>query len=146
MIASHLLIPQLENSFWVVLGRNGVITTKIENGVEREMYMHEFSYMPEFAQTFGDDLTFKLPLLFLGRAGKLNPRHGTSHGLFDYDVFTSSDALYLWWVALRLCLTQELQTATFPQNLKEASAAPIRTTDGANQCAEPPTDAKGSDG
>jgi hypothetical protein len=145
MVASHLLIPQLENSFRVVLGRNGVITTKIENGVEREMYMHEFLYMPEFAQTFGDDLSFELRGLLIERASS-NLRHGTSHGLFDYEVFTSSDALYLWWVALRLCFTQQLQTATFPQNLEEASAAPIRTTDGPNQCTESPTDAKGSDG
>jgi Domain of unknown function (DUF4209) len=123
LVASHLLIPQLENSLRVVLGRNGVITTKIENGVEREMYIHELLYVPEFAQTFGDDLTFELRGLLVERASS-NLRHGTSHGLFDYEVFTSSDALYLWWVALRLCFTQELQTAAFAQNLEEANAAP----------------------
>jgi hypothetical protein len=110
LIASHLLIPQLENSFRVILGRNRVITTKIENGVEREMYLHEFLYMPEFARIFGDDLTFELRGLLVEQASS-NLRHGISHGLFDYEVFTSSDALYLWWVALRLCFTQELQTA-----------------------------------
>jgi hypothetical protein len=135
LVASHLLIPQLENSFRVVLGRNRVITTKIENGVEREMYMHEFLYMPEFAQIFGEDLTFELRGLMVERASS-NLRHGTSHGLFDYEVFTSSDALYLWWVALRLCFMQELQAAAFAPNLQDARA-PVATGDGVNGDADP---------
>jgi Domain of unknown function (DUF4209) len=139
LVASHLLIPQLENSFRVVLGRNGVITTKIENGVEREMYMHEFLYMPEFGQIFGDDLTFELRGLLVEQASS-NLRHGTSHGLFDDEVFTSSDVSYLWWVALRLCFMQEeLQTTAFAQKLQEASTASVRdgpTAEGANTGAD----------
>ena len=46
----------------------------------------------KFAQIFGDDLTFDLRGLLVERASS-DPRHGTSQGLFDYEVFTSSDAL-----------------------------------------------------
>ena len=144
LVASHLLIPQLENSFRVVLARNGVITTKIENGVEREMYMHEFLYISEFARTFGDDLTFELRGLLVERASS-NLRHGTSHGLFDYEVFTSSDALYLWWVALRLCFMQELQAAALAHKLQGASAA-VPTVEAGNGGIDSRRDAQTSQG
>jgi hypothetical protein len=49
--------------------------------------------MPELAQIFADDLAFELRRLLVERASS-NLRHGTAHGLFDYEVFTSSDALY----------------------------------------------------
>ena len=142
LVACHLLIPQLENSFRVVLGRNGVITTKIDKGVEREMHIQDLLYLAEFAQTFGDDLAFELRGLLVEQASS-NLRHGTSHGLFDYEVFTSSDALYLWWVALRLCFTQELQRAEFAQRLREASATAQRA-EAENRGAPPAADTEDS--
>ena len=108
LIASHLLIPQLENSFRAVLDRNGVTTSKIDSGVEREMYIQELLYLPDFRKIFGEDLAFELRGLLIEQVSS-NLRHGLSHGLFDYEVFESSEVLYIWWVVLWLCFIQELQ-------------------------------------
>ncbi len=110
LVASHLLIPQLENSFRTVLDKNGVITSKIDNGVEREMYIQELLHLSDFLKIFGDDLAFELRGLMVEQVSS-NLRHGLSHGLLDYDVFDSSEVLYLWWVVLWLCFVQELQAS-----------------------------------
>ncbi len=110
LVASHLLIPQLENSFRTVLRGHGILTSKIDRGVEREMYLHELLPMADFKQIFGDDLAFELRGLLVEQTSS-NLRHGLSHGLFDHDVFYSTEVLYLWWVILWLCFVQELQTS-----------------------------------
>ncbi len=111
LVASHLLIPQLENSFRSVLDKNGVITSKIDSGVEREMYIQELLHLSDFLKIFGEDLAFELRGLMVEQVSS-NLRHGLSHGLLDYDVFDSSEVLYLWWVVLWLCFVQELQAST----------------------------------
>jgi Domain of unknown function (DUF4209) len=121
LTASHLLIPQLENSFRAVLDSHGVTTSKIDNGVEREMYIQELVHLPDFVKVFGEDLAFELRGLLIEQVSS-NLRHGLSHGLFDYQVFESSEVLYIWWVVLWLCFIQELQ-ATSPTASAEALAS-----------------------
>lgn len=111
LVASHLLIPQLENSFRVILRSHRVLTSKIDEGVEREMYLHELLPMADFKRIFGEDLTFELRGLLVEQISS-NLRHGLSHALFDHDVFYSTEVLYLWWVVLWLCFVQALQASS----------------------------------
>lgn len=115
LVASHLLIPQLENSFRTILRNDDVLTSKIDNGVEREMYLHELLRMPDFERVFGEDLTFELCGLLVEQVSS-NLRHGLSHALFDQEVFSSTEVLYLWWVVLWLCFVKVLQTASEDPN------------------------------
>jgi hypothetical protein len=110
LVASHLLIPQLENSFRAILRGHGVLTSKIDNGVEREMYLHELLPMEDFKRIFGEDLTFELRGILVEQSSS-NLRHGLSHALFDQEVFYSTEVLYLWWIVLWLCFVQVLQTS-----------------------------------
>jgi hypothetical protein len=114
LVASHILIPQLENSFRAILLSHGVPTSKLDQGVEREMYLHELLPMPEFKRIFGEDLSFELRGLLVEQTSS-NLRHGLSHALFDHDVFYSTEVLYLWWVVLWLCFIQVLQSSS-PDN------------------------------
>jgi len=111
LVAAHLLIPQLENSFRTILNRYGVLTSKIDNGIEREMYLQELLPMPEFKRIFTEDLAFELRGLLVEQISS-NLRHGLSHGLFDHEVFYSTEVLYLWWVVLWLCFVQALQASS----------------------------------
>jgi hypothetical protein len=111
LVAAHLLIPQLENSIRTILNRHGVLTSKIDNGIEREMYLQELLPMPEFKRIFTEDLAFELRGLLVEQISS-NLRHGLSHGLFDHDVFYSTEVLYFWWVVLWLCFVQTLQASS----------------------------------
>jgi hypothetical protein len=122
LVASHLLIPQLENSFRAILASRGVLTSKLDQGIEREMYLHELLPMPEFKAVFGEDLTFELRGLLVEQTSS-NLRHGLSHALFDHDVFYSTEVLYLWWLILWLCFVQALQ-ASSPDDGRSDTAAP----------------------
>jgi hypothetical protein len=122
LVASHLLIPQLENSFRAILASRGVLTSKLDQGIEREMYLHELLPMPEFKAVFGEDLTFELRGLLVEQTSS-NLRHGLSHALFDHDVFYSTEVLYLWWLILWLCFVQALQ-ASSPDDGRSDTATP----------------------
>jgi hypothetical protein len=105
LVAAHLLIPQLENSFRCVLQEQRVNVSKIdtETGIQREMYIQELLRLEEFKQIFGEDLAFDLIGLLVER-GSSNLRHSMAHGLLSYGDFSSTEVLYFWWVVLRLCI------------------------------------------
>ncbi len=107
LVAAHLLIPQLENSIRSLLIRQGYITSQLD----RESIQDEFplnkilhDYEDELENILGEDTLFDLRGLLVERFGS-NLRNEESHGLMDYEEFLAPQAIYLWWLALRLCHT-----------------------------------------
>lgn len=103
LVASHLLIPQLENSFRKILESRGVNVTKTDNeGIQQSINLQEALSLPEFKDIFGEDIAFDLQGLLVEHGGP-NLRNDTSHGLRNHESFFSPDDTYLWWFVLRLC-------------------------------------------
>jgi hypothetical protein len=123
MVAVHLLIPQIENSFREILRRHNVIPSKLnKDGIEEERHIQDLLYMKEFKQVFGAALTFDLTALLVDHGGP-NLRHETAHGLKSYDEFTTPDALYFWCLTLRLCIPLFLQRLLARAASQESKAA-----------------------
>lgn len=102
LIASHLLIPQIENSLRYVLQQNGVITDRLSHDLIQDEYtLDKIIYYDELKETFGDDIVFDLKGLLVKRSGS-NIRNLLAHGLMIQDDFYSARLIYLWWLTLRL--------------------------------------------
>ncbi len=103
LVATHLLIPQLENSIRYVLKQYGVTTSGIDSkGVQDEHNLNNTLYLPEMQEIFGEDITFDLQGLLVERFGN-NLRNRMAHGLMSHDAFCSDQVIYLWGLILRLC-------------------------------------------
>lgn len=103
LVATHLLIPQLENSFREILTSRGVNVTKTDNdGIQLLINIQEVLSNPEFKDIFGEDIAFDLQGLLVEHGGP-NLRNETFHGLRSYENFFSPDDIYLWLFVLRLC-------------------------------------------
>jgi len=105
LAAMHLLIPQLEASFRYVFQQRDIVTSKLEqNGIQKERDLNELLWMPEFEDIFGANLTFDLRGILIESFG-CNMRNESAHGLMPEGAFYQPAAVYLWWLALRLCWT-----------------------------------------
>lgn len=126
LVATHLLIPQLENSIRFLLIRNGYITSKLD----KEQIQDEFpltkifpTYQKELEGILGEDAVFDLRGLLTERFGS-NLRNESSHGLMDHEEFLTPQAIYLWWLALRLCCSMMLpKSAQAKENNQQESTS-----------------------
>ncbi len=104
LTATHLLIPQLENSIRHVLSRSGVIVSKLDSfGIQEEKDLGALLHEPKLQELLGEDLMFDLQGLLVERFG-VNLRNRMAHGLMGDDEFASPTVLYLWWLVLRICM------------------------------------------
>jgi hypothetical protein len=103
LIATHLLIPQVESSVRYVLQQHGVITSTLESdGTQKERDLNQLLWMPEVENIFGEDMLFDLRGILIERFGH-NLRNESAHGLLPEGGFYQPVVVYLWWVILRLC-------------------------------------------
>ncbi len=103
VVSTHLLIPQLEAGIRSLLNRNGVITTSLsQEGIQEEIDLGRLLAKPELIEILGEEIVFDLRGLLVERYGG-NLRNRMAHGLMDTDEFFSPNAVYLWWLYLRLC-------------------------------------------
>jgi len=103
LVATHLLIPQLDNSLRSLLERRGVIVSGLEeDGAQPERGLNTTLAHPEATALFGEDTVFDLRGLLVEKAGS-NLRHEAMHGLLDEGAFTTTEAAYTWWITLHLC-------------------------------------------
>ncbi|WP_339243068.1 DUF4209 domain-containing protein [Paenibacillus sp. FSL F4-0243] len=103
LISTHLLIPQLENSIRILLERSGIITSGLDSkGIQDEKSLNTLLFVPELNDILGKDLVFELQGLFIERSGS-NLRNQFAHGLVDDNGFRSSQAVYAWWIILKIC-------------------------------------------
>ena len=100
--ALHLLTPQIEHMVRSRLKSVDVITTNVNsNGIEDEKGLSALVKSPEFEQIYGEDLAFEIKALFCSHFGT-NLRNNISHGLFTYQQCNSVDAIYAWWLGLKI--------------------------------------------
>ena len=105
-VASHLLIPQIENGLRHVLSARGHRVSGLDQyGVQDEMDLNELlpTYVGALEAIFGEDTAFDLRGLLVERFGT-NLRNRLAHGLLTYEDVQSPRGAYLWWLALRLCV------------------------------------------
>lgn len=102
LVATHLLVPQVENSVRVLLEER-LITSGLRQGVQDERDLGWLLTRPEVADVFGPAMAFDLRGVLVERWG-YNLRNEMAHGLMDEGAFYAASAVYLWWLALRLCI------------------------------------------
>lgn len=108
VVAMHLSLPQVENSLRHMLAQRGVVVTKLVDGIEDVVFLHELldargTYRPLLEEMFGEDTIFDLEGLLVRRFGA-NLRNRSAHGLMDYEQIQSVEGIYSWWLVLRLCV------------------------------------------
>lgn len=104
LTATHLLVPQLENSVRHALSQSGVIVSKLDDsGIQEEKDLGALLREPKLEEILGEDLVFDLQGLLVERFGA-NLRNRMAHGLMADIEFTTPTVLYLWWLVLRICV------------------------------------------
>lgn len=107
-VATHLLVPQVENSIRHVLTRSGAIASALRGGIQSEQGLDQTLKKPELVRLFHENIIFDLRGLLTEQMGDYL-RHKTSHGLASFAEFYSVPSVYLWWLTLRLCLLPMLR-------------------------------------
>lgn len=104
MVASSLLVPQIENSLRYVLQQHGVIVSTLDSrGIQEEFDLGDLLYRtPEVEKMFGRDLLFDLKGLLHERFGS-NLRNRLAHGLVTDNEYLSPASAYVWFMVLHLC-------------------------------------------
>lgn len=133
LVAVHLLVPQLENSIRTILRENGAQTTSLSSdGIQKEKNLNDLFTLTEMADTFGEDLTFDL-LGLLAEDWGANLRNRIAHGLLSHGDCYSEDAMYAWWLTLRLCCIPLLAAPRAKDRSEEKDSlpeAPLSSRDG----------------
>lgn len=100
--AIHILVPQIEHMVRWHLKESGIKTTNLDkNGIENENGLSTLIEIPEVAQIFGEDLAFEFKALFCDTFGP-NLRNELAHGLLTEEECRSTDAIYAWWLGIRI--------------------------------------------
>ena len=122
MVASSLLVPQIENSLRYVLQQQGVIVSTLDpEGIQEEYPLGRLLYgILEVKGIFGEDLVFDLQGLLLERFGS-NFRNRLAHGLVTDNECMSPASAYAWWLVFHLCCAPLLAHRSATQNAPTAN-------------------------
>ena len=102
--AIHLLAPQIEHMVRVQLKAAGVSTSHLDqDGIETENGLSTLIDLPQTKIIFGENLTYEIKTLFCDQLGP-NLRNNIAHGLLDDRQAHSIDAIYAWWLTLKLVI------------------------------------------
>ncbi|MEO8612022.1 MAG: DUF4209 domain-containing protein [Chloroflexota bacterium] len=104
MVASALLVPQIENSLRYILDQHGVITSNLKSdGTQPDFLLGKLLFeVNELLQILGEDILFDLQGLLAHEFGS-NLRNRFAHGMANAAEFLSLRAVYAWSLVLRLC-------------------------------------------
>lgn len=120
LVASHLLMPQLENSIRTLLQQAGAqVVTIDDQGLQRLRTLNQLLFLDQMNRLFGEDLTFELQGLLVEEFGA-NLRNRLAHGFLSHAEFYAPEPIYAWWLTLRLCCLPLLA----PQPAKDEPPAP----------------------
>ncbi len=104
VLATHLLVPQIEESVLHLLRQAGHLRSGLtDEQIELQHGLGSVLARPESAAVLGEDVVFDLQGLLVEHLGS-NIRNRTAHGLIDPAQFDTPTMRYLWWLALRLLL------------------------------------------
>jgi len=106
LTASHILIPQVENSFRYLLEQRGEITSSFDSTrIQKEKSLEETLKHSVIQDLFREDLLFVIRAVFSeGGNGGLNLRNELAHGLLEFDDFDRNPKfVYAWLLILWIC-------------------------------------------
>ena len=103
--ASHILIPQLENSLRYILKQHGQDTSKIKQDATQErIILSTILKNEKLEEILTPSIVYEIDNLFNHRFGP-SLRHQFAHGLVSSSACFSPDVIYACWFILRLaCL------------------------------------------
>jgi hypothetical protein len=118
LTAMHLLVPQLDASFRHVLQQHGEITSILNpDRTQEEQDINKLFWKKGMLDIFGEDILFDLRGILIERFGG-NLRNQLAHALMPEAAFYSVQAIYLWWLIIRLCYIGYTMTPkTLPEDL-----------------------------
>lgn len=110
LCALHILVPQLESSFRMILEQAGTSPRNISaEGIEELWGLDKCLSNEIIVKALGQDLAFELQSVLTSRIGP-NLRHSIAHGTLPANTFNGPEPLYLFFLIVRLVL---LPTETF---------------------------------
>lgn len=109
LVASHLLVPQIENSLRHVLESHGVdVSNLMSDGTQPVKVLGAIFGIKETTAIFGEALCFELRGCLIEKTG-WGFRNRVAHGFVSEAECYSDPAQTIWWLVLRLCLTPIFQ-------------------------------------
>lgn len=104
LVASHILVPQVENSLRHLLEQRGVnITNLYSDGTQPVKVLGALLGLEETRVMLGEDMCFELRGILIEKVG-YDFRNRVAHGFVSSDECQSVAAVNAWWIILRLCL------------------------------------------
>lgn len=101
VLATHLLVPQIEHLMRWHLKEAGAATTNLDlNGIETENSLGTLLNLPQAKEVFGRNLVFELQALLCDPLGP-NLRNELAHGLLSEEACFSGYTVYFWWLVLK---------------------------------------------
>lgn len=122
LVASHLLIPQLEASIRAVFQQRRIPTSSLENGIQQERDLGWLLNHAQAIKSFGSGIVFDLRGLLTEDFG-WNLRNDQAHGLIPENGFYSEASVLVWWLTLRLCVLGNV--SAMKQREREQSSASL---------------------
>ena len=118
LVASHLLVPQIENSLRHILESNGVdVSNLMSDGTQPVKVLGAIFGMEATTKICGESLCFELRGHLIQKTG-YDFRNVIAHGFASEANCYSNAALSTWWLVLRICLTPLLQAVSKQRSLK----------------------------
>lgn len=103
--AIHLICPQLEHIVRTLLKDEKVETSNLDkDGIENENGLSTLMGLPKVEDIFGKSLSFEIKSIFTESIG-FNLRNNVAHGILDDNTSASVEAVYAWWLTLRLVIS-----------------------------------------
>lgn len=109
LIASHLLVPQIENSLRYVLESHGIDVSNLDSdGTQSVKTLGPIFDLEEIKNIFGNDLCFELRGCLIEKSA-YDFRNKVAHGFVTEVGCHSEASAMIWWHVLRLCLVPFFQ-------------------------------------
>lgn len=104
IMASHLLVPKIENSIRYVLEGNGVdVSNLYSDGTQNLKVLGALLNLEQTLQIFGESLQFELRGLLNEKSGHAF-RHRIAHGFVSDAECFGDAAKNLWWLVIHMCM------------------------------------------
>jgi hypothetical protein len=104
VLATHLLVPQIENSLRYILEGQGVdVSNLLSDGTQPVKILGTLLALPQAKEILGDDLVFELQGHLLEKTA-FDLRNRLAHGFVTEDECSSVPGLCVWWLVLRICV------------------------------------------
>jgi hypothetical protein len=105
LVASHLLVPQVENSLRQMLENRGVdVSNLYSDRTQPVKVLGALLGLEEAKLMLGESLHFEVRGHLIEKTG-FDFRNKVAHGFVDEDACYSAAAISTWWLVLRLCLS-----------------------------------------